>query len=74
MADSDADVADFDATANAVIISGVIDTINITNAGVGYTTPPTVTITDSTGTGAAATAVIGTSLVSGLTIANGGAN
>lgn len=45
---------------------------NISNYGVGYTSPPTVTITDSTGTGAVAVAVIGTSSITSITIANGG--
>jgi hypothetical protein len=45
---------------------------NITNAGVGYTTAPTITITDSTGTGAVATAQIGTSTITAINVANGG--
>jgi len=45
---------------------------NITNFGVGYTSAPTVTITDSTGTGAVATAQIGTSTITAINVANGG--
>lgn len=45
---------------------------NITNYGVGYTSAPTVTITDATGTGAVATAQIGTSTITAINVANGG--
>jgi hypothetical protein len=45
---------------------------DITNFGVGYTTPPAVNITDSTGTGAVATAQIGTSSIVSISVANGG--
>jgi len=45
---------------------------NITNFGVGYTSAPTVTITDSTGTGAVATAQIGTSTITAINVASGG--
>jgi hypothetical protein len=45
---------------------------NITNFGVGYTSAPTVTITDSTGTGAVAVASIGTSTITSINVANGG--
>lgn len=53
------------ATAQAQVINGQIIAINMTNWGTGYTSNPTVTITDATGTGAAATA---TSLVNVLDI------
>lgn len=49
-----------------------ITEFNITNVGTGYTTSPTVTIIDSTGTGAIATASIGTSTITSITIVNGG--
>lgn len=46
------------ATASAVVTSGVITQINITNWGLGYITTPTVTITDAGGgTGASGTAI-----------------
>lgn len=45
---------------------------NISNFGVGYTSPPTVNITDSTGTGAVATAQIGTSSITSISVTNGG--
>ena len=43
------------ATAQAMVQSGVIIAINMTNWGLNYTSAPTVVITDATGTGAAAT-------------------
>lgn len=45
---------------------------NITNFGVGYVVPPTVSIVDSTGLGAVATSTIGTSTVVSLTKVSGG--
>ena len=45
---------------------------NISNFGVGYTTAPAVTIYDSTGTGAVATAQIGTSTITAINVASGG--
>ena len=48
------------ATATASVLGGVITTVNVTNKGSGYTSAPTVTVTDSTGgTGAVLTAVLG---------------
>jgi len=48
------------ATATASVLGGVITTVNVTNIGSGYTSAPTVTVTDSTGgTGAVLTAVLG---------------
>lgn len=43
------------ATATAIVNNGVIQSIDVTNGGYGYF-QPTITITDDTGTGAAATA------------------
>ncbi len=51
-----------------------ITEINLTNAGIQYTSTPTVTITDPTGVGASAVALIGTSVVNGINITNGGSN
>ena len=42
---------------------GVITAINMYNIGTGYTSVPSVTITDSTGSGANATAVLGTQVL-----------
>lgn len=65
------------ATASATQSSGVVNSINVTNTGAGYTTSPTVTITDSSGTPTAlatATAAIdGFGKVSSITITSGGA-
>ena len=48
------------ATATASVLGGVITTVNVTNIGSGYTSAPTVTVTDSTGgAGAILTAVLG---------------
>lgn len=49
-----------------------ITEITLTDGGSGYKTAPSVTITDSTGTGATATASIGTSSISSIQIVNGG--
>jgi hypothetical protein len=46
------------ATATAVLSGTAINSITVTNGGQGYFTPPSVTITDSVGTGATATAVL----------------
>lgn len=51
-----------------------ITRLNITSSGSGYTTAPTINITDPTGVGATAVAVIGTSVISSITIVNGGTN
>jgi FtsP/CotA-like multicopper oxidase with cupredoxin domain len=52
------------ATATATVTSGVITAITVTNGGSGYVAP-TVTITDPTGTTAAATAVLDPTKVTG---------
>lgn len=60
------------ATATAVVTSGVITSIVISNAGSGYLKLPTITITDSAGKNAAATAVLYQSPVSEVVfVANG---
>ena len=46
------------ATAAAVLSGGTINSITVTNGGQGYFTPPLITITDSSGSGATATAVL----------------
>ncbi len=51
-----------------------ITEITVTNAGIQYTSAPTVAITDPTGVGASAVALIGTSVVNGINITNGGQN
>lgn len=62
------------ATATASQILGVITSINVTNGGINYTSVPTVTITDSTGTGAIVTPIITDGVLTGITIINGGTN
>ena len=46
------------ATGVATVVSGVITDIIITDMGYGYNTPPVITITDPTGTGATATCLL----------------
>lgn len=43
------------ATATAVVVNSLLTQINVTNGGSGYTTPPTITITDTFGVGGIAT-------------------
>ena len=50
----------------------IIGTPTITNSGTGYTSAPAVTIIDSTGIGATATATITNGVVSAITITSGG--
>ena len=51
-----------------------VQAVDITEAGTGYTTVPTVTITSGGGTGATATAVISSGSVIGIDITNKGTN
>jgi hypothetical protein len=62
------------ATATALVspTSGVIDRINITNGGSGYSGVPIVQITDISGTGATATASVSNGVVTGITLTSGG--
>ncbi len=60
------------AAAYAVVSSGVITGIVVTNAGKGYTAAPTVVITASAGSGASATASISGDGVSGVSVGAGG--
>jgi phage tail sheath protein FI len=61
------------ATGTATIVSGVITGITITSGGSGYTSPPTMTITSSSGSGATAGVVTITgSAIQGLTWTNRG--
>jgi hypothetical protein len=52
--------------------SGIVDAITVTNAGAGYTGVPLVTIQESTGTRATATALVSSGIVTGITISNSG--
>ncbi len=60
------------ATATASVINGVITALNITNGGSGYTVPPVISFTSTTGSLATATATISGGVVTGATIINGG--
>jgi len=60
------------AVAYATIQSGNVVAITVSNAGTGYLTPPTVTITGGGGSSATATAILNTGTVNSITITNGG--
>jgi hypothetical protein len=60
------------ASATATVVSGFIVGFTVTDGGAGYTTAPTVIITDPTGTGAAATAQVSGGAVTGITVQNAG--
>lgn len=62
------------ATASAVVVNGVVTAITVTNGGSGYSSPPTVVITDplGNGTGATATASLNAGAVDSVTVTNGG--
>ena len=59
-------------TFKAIVSSGAIVAIQILTAGNGLTTAPTLTITDSSGTGATAAATINAGAVIGVTVTNAG--
>jgi hypothetical protein len=60
------------ATATAIVTSGFITAINVTDGGAGYLAAPGVTITDSTGSGAAALATVAGGSVTAITVQNAG--
>lgn len=60
------------ATATATQAGGIVDSITVTLAGDGYPIPPTVTITNSVGTGATAEAVMTDETVTSINILTGG--
>lgn len=60
------------ATATATVTAGFITGITVTGAGNGYTLPPTISITDATGTGAVLAPLIAGGRVIGATVANAG--
>jgi len=55
-----------------ILYGNVVKTITVTNAGSGYTTAPTVTISGGGGTGATATATVSGGKVTGITITSHG--
>src|SRR5687768_13154158 len=62
------------ATATATVTSGFVTSLTVTDGGNGYLTPPTVTITDNTGSGATATAQVSGGAVTSITVNNAGNN
>lgn len=60
------------ATALATVNSGFVTSISIVDGGYGYVTPPPVTITGATGSGATATAQISSGVVTSITVNNAG--
>ncbi|MFO1433053.1 MAG: hypothetical protein U1F76_23600 [Candidatus Competibacteraceae bacterium] len=61
------------ATATAIVSGGIITAILVTNGGAGYTASPVISISDSSGTGAVATAAItAAGSVVGIAITNPG--
>ena len=69
---ADAALTDITASVNVAVTGGVISTLSPVVSGLGYTSGPLVTITDSTGTGATATAVLTGGRVTAVTITSGG--
>lgn len=62
------------AKVTASVVNGFLVAITVTNGGTGYTTPPSVTITDATGTGATATATVTAGVVTSITVQSPGKN
>jgi hypothetical protein len=60
------------ATGTAVVTSGFVTSINLTDGGAGYTSAPVVTITGGGGSGATATAAVSGGAVTGFTITSPG--
>lgn len=64
--------ASVQATATGTVSYGFLVLIAVNNGGSGYTTPPAVTITDSTGTGASASAQISGGVVTNIVVNSAG--
>ena len=62
------------ALASPTVMNGFLVGITVTNGGSGYTTPPAVAITDTTGAGAAATASVAGGAVTSIAIQSPGRN
>jgi hypothetical protein len=60
------------ATATATVSGGFVTIITVNNGGIGYVTPPPVTITGGSGSGAVATASISGGVVTAITVNNQG--
>jgi hypothetical protein len=61
------------ATGTLTVTSGFITAATLTSGGLGYVAPPTVTVTDTTGSGAVIAAKVLGGMVVGLTVQNPGA-
>jgi hypothetical protein len=61
------------ATGTLTVTSGFITAATLTSGGLGYVVPPTVTVTDATGSGAVIAARVSGGMVVGLTVQNPGA-
>ncbi len=64
--------ASVQATAIAVRTGGFITSVNVTNGGIGYASPPPVSFTGGGGSGATATATLAGGVVTGITVTNAG--
>ena len=60
------------ATGTAIVTSGFVTSITLTDGGAGYVSAPSVTITDGGGSGATATATVSGGAVTGLSITSPG--
>src|SRR5688572_3730623 len=60
------------ASGSATVNSGFVTSISVLDGGYGYETAPAVTITDSTGSGASATAQVSGGAVTSITVNNAG--
>jgi len=60
------------ATGTPQVTSGFITGASVTSGGSGYASPPTVTVNDTTGSGAVVTATVSGGQVTGLTVQNAG--
>jgi hypothetical protein len=64
--------ASVQATASGIVSYGFLVHITVNNGGSGYSTPPAVTVTDSTGTGATANAQISGGVVTNVVMTSNG--
>jgi hypothetical protein len=60
------------AAATASTTNGTVTSINVTNGGTGYTSPPVVQITGGSGTGATAEAIVSGGIVTAVRVITGG--
>jgi len=66
--------ASVQAAANATVSYGFLVNITVKNGGSGYSTPPAVTVTDTTGTGAIAYAQISGGVVTNIVVTSAGSD